>query len=72
MEAPDEAHMAKNLRRLVDKHQEVAKKEREAMKLRIRDAFNTHKAQFTSAKKRDTWVFTPADKLMPGTKIVRS
>lgn len=68
-EAPDEATMAKNLGRLVDKHQEVGRREREEMKLRIKDAFRTHKAQFTSQKKRDTWVFTPADKRMPGTII---
>jgi len=57
-EAPDETQMRRNLMRIIDAKQDIAKKEREEMKLRIRDAFQTHKAQFNSRKQKNTWVFS--------------
>ena len=49
-DAPTPEEMRKNLMRLVDKHQEVEKKQREESKLRIRDVFKTHEGRFRSRK----------------------
>lgn len=70
-EAADEATIQRNLLRLTDAHAERSKQERDDMKRRIRDTFKTHKAQFTARKGVDTWIFTPQDKIMPGTVIGR-
>jgi hypothetical protein len=68
-ESAQEKHMLKQLQKMYDDKQKVSKQERTAMKLRIRDAFKSHKAKITSRKGKDTWIFTPYDNNMPGTSI---
>jgi len=55
-EAPDELTMYQNLKRLADAHEKRSEKEREEMRLRIRDAYKSHKAKFTSRKGVDTFI----------------
>ncbi len=58
--APSAEAMQKNLMRIADSKKELARKEREEMKLRIRDTFNTHKQRFTSRKGKSTFIFSSA------------
>lgn len=62
-EAPDELTMYQNLKRLADAQADRSAKEREEMRLRIRDAYKTHKARFTSRKKVDTFIIHRPDHL---------
>jgi len=59
-ESPTPEAMRKNLMRIADTDKELKAKEREAMRLRIRSAFNTHKQRFTSRKGKSTWIFSSA------------
>lgn len=59
-EAPSAETMRKTLTNIVDANKELQKKDREAMKLRIKDAFNSHKQRFTSRKGKSTWIFSSA------------
>lgn len=55
MEAADDTTMRKVLMNLNNKKEETAAKEREEMKLRIRDAFRTHRGRYTARKGVDTF-----------------
>jgi hypothetical protein len=55
-EAADENTMRKVLMNLNQKKEDQTAKEREEMKLRIRDTFRTHRAKLTSRKGRDTFI----------------
>lgn len=57
-QAPTPEAMAKNLMRIADDKKEIARKERDEMKLRIRDAFKTTKDRYTSRKGKSTFVFS--------------
>lgn len=56
--APSEQTMRKAALNLIDSAKEIEKKEREQMRLRIRDAFTTHKQKFTSRKGKSTFIFS--------------
>lgn len=55
----DEKGMYKTLKNLNNNKDNTEAKKRDEMKLRIRDAFKTHKARYTTRKGKDTWIFTP-------------
>lgn len=57
-EAPTPEIMAKNLMRIADSKKDIDRKEREEMKLRIKDAFRTTKARYTSRKGKSTFIFS--------------
>lgn len=60
-EAPDDLTMYQNLKRLAEANADRTAKEREEMRLRIRDTYNTHKARFTSRKGVDTFIIHRPD-----------
>lgn len=58
-ESASDNDMYRTLKNLNNSRNERLEKEREEMKLRIRDAFKTHKGRFTSRKGKSSFIFLP-------------
>ncbi len=58
-EAPDEAAMFRNMKRMAERHNKASEADREEMKLRIRDTFRTYRTKLTSVQALVGRRFTP-------------
>jgi hypothetical protein len=67
-ETADDKTMYRVLKNLNAKHEDQDEKDRAEMKLRIRDAFKTHRARFTSRKGQNTFIFD-SSRMLPGTLL---